>query len=99
MYDLKYLDDSESREPIQSAISRKFPSAKFEDASDDIHWNRFAVELPDGSEREFFRLAVREGFALCCLNIGLMVRIKPAVWLQEELAELKAARTKAEGKS
>jgi len=86
MKELIYLSDSESRDPIIKIILAKWPDAKFEDASDFIHRNRFTVEISDVQPREFFALAVREGFAMCCFGIQIDLYNPPA-WMREE-AEL-----------
>lgn len=68
MYDLIYA----GRE-VEDLITQRFPSAKITDASDDIHRERFELEL-DISEEDFYIFAIREGFALCCFTFALMTR-------------------------
>jgi len=90
MIDLIYLEASESQQSIKDTILQRFPNAKFRDASDEVHWNRFEVEIPDATARDFFRLAASEGFALCCLGIGLAFTTQPHPnWVKEEMEELR----------
>lgn len=88
MMDLIYLGDDEDRAPLVHEIMAEYPNAKIEDASDFIHRNRFSLEIPEVDERQFFRFAVKKGFALCCLNIGIAIRT-PESWVKEELELLK----------
>ena len=98
MIELIYLEEAEPQEPVREAILQEFPGATFEDASDFVHANRLQVEIPgeggEEAERAFFRLAAREGFALCCLGIQLSLR-KGKAWVREELDRLRAARQQA----
>jgi hypothetical protein len=92
MHELIYLERDESQESIKTTIRGEFPQAEFEDASDEVHPNRISVEIPGDGEaidRQFFRLAVREGFALGCFSIRLHLEMGAPVWLKEELAALK----------
>ena len=81
---------------IQKAILERFPEAKFEDARDWIHDERFLVVIPSATRREFFRFAVKEGIALICLGIQVEI-YQPPAWMKEELEILKAERMEKEG--
>ena len=80
MHELVYADAS-----VERLILAKFPSAKIEDASDFIHTDRFELELEDSLKKSFYVFAIREGFALCCFGLQLMLRGRG----KEALAELK----------
>jgi hypothetical protein len=67
--ELVYADPS-----VSKAIKAKWPHAVFEDASDDIHEDRFEVAIQDVTEDDFYVFAIREGFALVCLKFQLMLR-------------------------
>ena len=55
---------------IEDIIKAKYPQAKITDASDDIHRERFELEL-DIEEDEFYPFAFQKGFAPYCFAISL----------------------------
>lgn len=56
---------------VEKIIKDKYPQAKIADASDDIHTERFELELDGVSENEFYPFAISEGFARCCFGFEL----------------------------
>lgn len=50
-----------------------WPQARFEDARDMIHDQRFHVLVPGVSEDEAYPLLIAEGFALVCLGLGIIL--------------------------
>jgi hypothetical protein len=73
---------------LELLIKKEWPRAVFQDASDDIHTDRFEVEIdvPEGkSEEEFLKdfwaFAVREGFSLLCFGFRL--------WMGNDLKAVK----------
>jgi len=73
-------------EQIERIIKKKYPSAKIRDASDYVHPERFEVEIEGISEEEFYRFAIRSGFAKLCFIFccKLMMRDKTAKrWIKE----------------
>ena len=71
MYDLIYAPAE-----VEKIIKDKYPSVKITDASDEIHRERFEMELPDITEDEFYPFAIEEGFAQCCICFEMM-RLQP----------------------
>jgi len=69
MYELIYGNKS-----VRQALEKQYPDAKFEDASDDVHPERFAFESNQVAEDEFYPFVMKEGFALTCLRLQLMLR-------------------------
>ncbi|MCK9569447.1 hypothetical protein M0R72_10955 [Candidatus Pacearchaeota archaeon] len=67
--DLIYCDDSEIRE----AILKRFPDAKIEDASDDVHESRVGVMVANSSIEEWFNFLADEG--LCRLSLGFRIEL------------------------
>lgn len=57
MYDLVYNFE------FYKEIKQTFPSAKIEGASDDVHYGRFSVELPDDKRREYLKFVILEDIA------------------------------------
>jgi len=51
---------------VEKLIKKKYPSAKIRDASDYVHPERFEVEIEGIPEEEFYRFAIRSGFAKLC---------------------------------
>lgn len=68
-YDLIYGDSE-----IESIISKKYPQAKFKDASDFIHTERFECEIPDIDDDTFYPFALKEGFAHLCLKFEITLQ-------------------------
>ena len=60
---------------VEELIKAKFPSANTEDASDDIHENRFSLSIEDTNEDDFYVYAIQKGFADLCFKFALMLRI------------------------
>lgn len=62
---------------IENIIKNKFPVATFQDASDEIHTERFEVEIQeddnDKTRDDFYVFALKEGFAMDILNFQLMI--------------------------
>jgi hypothetical protein len=73
--ELIYCADGDDYEELKGLIRGAFPAATFEDGSDDIHEYRFSVDIPGTPQRDFWKFAVRNGFALACFGIQL-ARIK-----------------------
>ena len=57
MYDLIYAGRD-----VQNAVLNRFPEAKIEDASDFIHEERFAVELPESFDADYLDWLTQRGF-------------------------------------
>lgn len=70
MYDLIYLDYYGKATEILQEI---WPEAKIEDASDFVHRERFAIEVTDVAEEEFFKTIIREGMAEFSLGFQVMI--------------------------
>jgi hypothetical protein len=62
-----------SRE-IFEEIVKKYPTTKWEDASDDIHTERYEIEIPDVTEQEFYPIAMEEDWADACFGFCLELR-------------------------
>ncbi|MCJ7828381.1 MAG: hypothetical protein MUP81_01405 [Dehalococcoidia bacterium] len=60
-------------EDIEALIKTKYPTAKITDASDEIHTERFELDIPDIDDDEFYPFAIKEGFAMCCLSLALLL--------------------------
>lgn len=58
----------------EELIKSRYPTARIQDASDDVHPERFEVEV-DTSEDDFYPFAIAEGFALWCFNFQIMMRM------------------------
>lgn len=55
---------------IRAKCAERFPQAKFEDASDEVHENRFSIE-GDIPKVEFYLFAYHEGFIGSCFQFLL----------------------------
>jgi hypothetical protein len=66
MYDLIYAGHE-----VEDIIKAKYPQAKITDASDEIHTERFEMELDGVTEDEFYPFALIKGFAGDCFRIAL----------------------------
>lgn len=86
MYDLIYADSR-----ARTVLKEAFPKAKFEDASDDIHTERFSIEL-DIEDRDYRMQVLKLGLALVSFNFQLWSMEKP-----EEPEEKKEWRKEYEG--
>lgn len=68
MYELVYADKD-----VEVIIKKRFPQAVIENASDEIHRERFQVNIEGVTEDEFYPFAIREGFARCCLGFEIIL--------------------------
>ena len=74
---------------IEKLILDKYPKAVIEDASDDVHEERFNVEIPDVCLSDFYIFAIREEFVSLCFKFQLMLHNKREIIEQlMELADL-----------
>jgi hypothetical protein len=71
--DLIYVADRQEYKEAQDDLRTKYPSAKFEDASDEVHAHRFQVEL-EAEQDEYFRDLLRMGLATCSLGFNLILQ-------------------------
>lgn len=55
-------------------IKAQYPTAIFEDASDEVHGGRFQVEIPDIPEDEWWEFCVKTGIAIVSLGFQLRFR-------------------------
>jgi hypothetical protein len=96
MHELIYADDSKDYEEIKATLFKEYPDAEINDASDYIHPNRFEF-ICSVANGTFYRFAIREGFALGCLGVGLLEYRKPKLLLKwlEQVRELQI-QTEAE---
>jgi len=56
---------------VEAVILKKYPQATITDESDYIHTERFAVEIKNVSEEEFYSFANKTGFSAICLGFQL----------------------------
>lgn len=78
----------------------RWPQATFQDASDFIHTERFAVAIPDVTEDEAYPAIIAEGFALVCLGLGIMLyQPERKADVERWLAEAKTLVATANGRS
>ena len=68
----EYIDD----------IKEIFPTAKIEDASDEIHEDRISIEV-DLERKEYFRLIILNGFGQMSLGAHLLIKDEVAEWIAE----------------
>ena len=57
---------------VEDIIKSKYPKVKIKDASDYIHTERFLCDIEGVSDDEFYPLAIRKGFARCCLRFEVL---------------------------
>jgi hypothetical protein len=57
-----------------AALKKAFPHVKIENASDDIHRDRYSVELPKEDDREYRKHLFRTGIFHCSLVLGIEMR-------------------------
>lgn len=76
MYDLIYLENRSDYHKARDELKNLFPSAKFEDGSDGIHHDRFAIILDDISDKDYRLGLLNLGLALCSLNFQIFLREK-----------------------
>jgi len=69
MYDLIYADYN-----AQEILEKKYPNAKFEDASDEIHRNRFSVDIEEKEcdEKDYLKFLLESGLFPVSFNFQLM---------------------------
>ena len=66
MYDLIYAGRD-----VEEIVRKAYPKSEIKDASDNIHRERFELEIPDVTENEFYPFAIKEGFIGCCFGFAL----------------------------
>ncbi len=59
---------------VEVAILTRWSKAKITNASDEIHRERFEVNIPEVTEDEFYPFAVKGGFALDCLGFQFQLQ-------------------------
>lgn len=82
-------------EEVKPLISKRFPHAKYTDASDEVHEGRFQVELPDSDRDDFYKAAIREGWHGVSLHFQLMMncgRKESAEQIMKWIDEIKAEK-------
>lgn len=82
MVDLIYCNEA------RTEVLERFPHAKIEDASDDIHDERISVTLPDEEKDVYFKWIIKNGWHGVSLGIQSMLHdnaSQPTLdrWLQE----------------
>ena len=91
MFDLIYTADD-----ARDVMRKEYPEARFQDASDMIHEERFSFEVPDeGFDlRRYYRHLIRNGLALVSLNfqMGLSIPGDNQNIIKELMAELAAIK-------
>lgn len=60
--DLLYMEEKEYLDQIQSELLAEFPTAKFEDGSDDIHRYRFSVDIENLEQQDWYLWLLRKGW-------------------------------------
>jgi hypothetical protein len=78
MYDLLYGADE-----YKDELKKLFPTAKIEDASDEIHDNRISIEL-EIEEKEYWKKITLNGFIEMSLNLQMVIRDKDKCKIFEE---------------
>jgi len=58
----------------QKVILKKFPEARFQDASDDIHPDRFEVDIEIENEDKWWEFCVKAGLGVVSLGFQLRLR-------------------------
>lgn len=72
-YELIYCKDDNQYSELQRSIAQRFPNARFEDGSDCIHEHRFSVQSNEEDQDRFIVFAIKEGFALSCFGVQLLL--------------------------
>jgi len=69
MYDLIYADYK-----AQKILEKRYPNAKFEDASDDIHRERFSIDIEESeyNERDYLKFLLESGLYSVSFDFQLM---------------------------
>jgi hypothetical protein len=86
-YDLIYCEDNKDYTEIKELLQKRFPSCMIDNASDDIHRYRFTIQSEKDIKKDFIKFAIRNGFALCSLQIQMATYNTPAS--KEDHEELK----------
>lgn len=68
MHELVY-DDRE----VEVVITKHYNNAIITDARDEIHHERFEVDIPNITQEVFFKFALRNGFLLSCFTFNLIL--------------------------
>jgi len=58
---------------VMDIIKKNYPTAKFVDASDFIHTERFEVHIDNVDPLDFYKLAVREQFTEICFGLQVIL--------------------------
>lgn len=69
IYDLVYCDP-EDRAEVEALYRERWPNAKIEDASDEIHRGRFSIEM-DAELRDYYDWCIREGLVYVSFDCQL----------------------------
>ena len=79
MYDLIYTENRNDYDKIWEIIKKEYPEAVLEDGSDQIHENRFSVDLVEFEmeHESWFSFIIKNGFAMLSLNFQLMIKEDP----------------------
>ena len=72
--DNKFHDLIYGPREVEAIILRKYPNAQINDASDDIHQERFECTIEGVSDDEFYPFAIREGFGTICFRIAILMQ-------------------------
>jgi hypothetical protein len=91
MFDILYVDDAALLKEICYAIKVRFPNAEIKDANDEVHRNRFSVEIPGVDIEELWVFSIRENFCFSLFSFQLEL-YSPTKTLEERklwLTELK----------
>jgi hypothetical protein len=83
MYDLIYCENRGDYTEIKNKLLDNFPNANIQDASDEIHHDRFEIEMDDDKRDDYLIFTMKEGFAVLSLTVQLMLHEN-----QKELKEL-----------
>ena len=69
MYDLIYADYK-----AQEILEKRYPNAKFEDASDEIHHERFSIDIKESeyNERDYLKFLLESGLYSVSFDFQLM---------------------------
>jgi hypothetical protein len=74
IYDVIYFEwDSGICSEFQTEIKERFPDAKLEDASDDIHGSRTAVTIAADKRKEYLQWLITSGFAALSFHVNLVI--------------------------
>jgi hypothetical protein len=59
----------------KSFIAKRWPQAKFHDASDYIHVGRFEVVIDDITADQFYPIMILEGWSDCLLGLQISINL------------------------